>query len=55
MPEFIKHPVRAVGLCWFRKDDYPAILTIFEDADKFHSTLEEWLKNAERLEKGSQC
>lgn len=44
-------PVRAVGLSWFRKEDYPALLKIFTDADKMPRTWEEWLKGAEAMEK----
>ncbi len=55
MPKFIKYPVRAVGICWFRKEDYPALLAIFKDADKMPSTWKEWFENAERLEKRAQA
>jgi hypothetical protein len=54
MPKFIKYPVRAVGVCWFRKEDYPALLAIFKDADKMSSTWEEWLEGAEKMEKRAQ-
>jgi hypothetical protein len=34
----------------FRKEDYPALLTIFEDGRKMPRTWEEWLKQAEKAE-----
>jgi hypothetical protein len=55
MTPFIKYPVQAVGLCWFREEDYPALLAMFTDADKMHVTWKEWRENAERLEKRAQA
>jgi hypothetical protein len=43
--------LREVGVTWFREEDYPALLEIFEDADKMLRTWKEWLKRAERMEK----
>ncbi len=40
-----------VALSWYRAEDYDRILEIMEDADKFHSTYDEWLKAAERGER----
>jgi hypothetical protein len=55
MNTFIKYPVEAVGLCWFREEDYPALLAMFKDADKMHDTWKEWRENAERLEKRAKA
>ncbi len=52
MTDFHGYPVRVVGVVWFRKEDYPAILEIFEDGDKFVPTWDEWVKGAEKAEKG---
>jgi hypothetical protein len=46
----MKIPIRAVGLTWFREEDYPALLRIFEDSDKMHATWEEWLASAKQTE-----
>jgi len=43
--------VRAVGMSWYRAEDYRRILEIMEDADKLHSTYDQWLKAAERGER----
>jgi len=40
----------SIGLAWFREQDYPALLAIFEDADKMHRTWEDWVKSAEETE-----
>jgi hypothetical protein len=50
MTDFHGYPIRVVGIAWFRKDDYPALLKIFEDADKFAATWDEWIKRAEKAE-----
>jgi len=54
MPDFHGYPIRVVGIAWFRKEDYPAILKISEDADKFARTWDEWIKRAEKAEKRLQ-
>jgi hypothetical protein len=55
MPKLINYPVRAVGICWFREEDYPALLLIFEDANKMPLAWKEWCENAERLEKRAKA
>jgi hypothetical protein len=51
MAEFHGYPIRVVGIAWFREDDYPALLKIFEDADKLVPTWNQWIKLAEKAEK----
>jgi hypothetical protein len=46
--------LRAIGVVWFREEDYPALLGIFEDANKMPGTWKEWLKGAEQMEKRTQ-
>ncbi len=41
---------RAIGLPWFRKEDYPALLIAFEDRNDRASTWEQWEKIAEEAE-----
>ena len=45
-------PLPGVGAYWIKEDDYPRLLTIFEDAGKMPPTWKEWLKMAEEMERG---
>jgi hypothetical protein len=38
----------AVGVAWYRREDYPRLLTIFDDADKLPRTYDECLVIAEK-------
>jgi hypothetical protein len=40
---------RAVGIAWYRRDDFPALLEVFEDGAVFDS-FEQWQARAEELE-----
>jgi hypothetical protein len=44
------HPIRVIGLAWFRKEDYPRLREIFEDAHEMHDTWEEWVESAKNVE-----
>lgn len=39
-------PVRAVGMVWYRSEDYSQILAIMEDAHRLPATFEQWRKKA---------
>ena len=39
-----------IGLAWFRREDYPRLLTIFEDAHEMHDTWNEWEASARKVE-----
>lgn len=39
-----------VGLPWYRRSDYAALLALFTDPDKLPVTFEEWLTRAESVE-----
>jgi hypothetical protein len=43
--------LRAIGVSWFREEDYAAIRRISEDGHKMPSKWEDWLKAAEKMEK----
>ena len=43
-----------VGVTWFREEDYPALLRIFDDADKMPRSWKEWLKGAEEMEQSAK-
>ncbi len=45
-------PPPAVGVYWIKEEDYPALLTIFDDGHKLPRTWKEWLKMAEEMEHG---
>jgi hypothetical protein len=45
--------IRAVGIPWYRKDDWPALMAIFEDGAAFDS-FEQWLTRAEEVERKFQ-
>ena len=43
-------PAPPLGLPWYRREDYPAVLATMHDAQLLPPTWEEWHENAERLE-----
>jgi hypothetical protein len=45
--------IRAVGIPWYRQEDWPALIAIFEDGAVFDS-FEQWLARAEELERQFQ-
>ena len=46
-----KSPVLAVGIPWFKREDYPRILEIMTDAHGLHETYDGWREAAEALER----
>ena len=40
---------KAMGLVWYRKEDYARLKSIFEDGDKLAVTYEDWLAPAEKF------
>ena len=42
--------LKDVGVTWFREEDYPVLLEIFDDSDKMPRTWNEWLKSAQQME-----
>ena len=43
--------VRAIGIAWYRLEDYSAILRIMTDGDSLPNTFHEWRMKAEEKEK----
>jgi len=43
--------VSAIGIPWYRAEDWSAIKSLFVDGDRLHASFTEWLKAAEGLEK----
>jgi|KBSMisStandDraft_5_1062788.scaffolds.fasta_scaffold355960_1 hypothetical protein len=43
--------ISAVGVTWYRRDDYSQLLAIFEDAKELPATYDQWLASAEHARK----
>jgi hypothetical protein len=43
--------IRAIGIAWYRQEDYPAVLGMFVDANNLPRSWKEWLRKAEGVEK----
>lgn len=41
-------PIRFVGMVWYKREDYPAILRIMADAANLPATYDNWLKKTEQ-------
>lgn len=39
--------VQALGMAWYKRENYLRLRAIFEDGHKLHSTYDEWLAAAE--------
>lgn len=44
-------PIRATGIAWYRRQDYPRILRVMDDAEVLPPTWEKWHYRADRLER----
>jgi hypothetical protein len=47
--------LREVAVTWFREEDYPSLLELFEDAGKMPRTWREWLERAEQMEQRAKA
>lgn len=47
-------PIVAVGIAWYRAEDYDAARRIMADGDQFPATFHEWRMKAEAAEKREQ-
>ena len=45
---------RIFALLWYARGDYPALLKLFSDTDKFPTTYDAWLERAEQVERQFQ-
>ena len=50
MTKLSDYNARAVGIAWLRKEDYAALIDIFEDGNVFDS-WKQWEQRAEEMEK----
>jgi hypothetical protein len=39
----------AVGVTWYRREDYARLKAMFKDGEKIPDTYDEWLKSAENV------
>jgi len=44
------HPIRAIGIAWYSRQDYQRALEMMDDADQLPGTFDQWLKRAEATE-----
>lgn len=42
-----KTPIRAIGIAWYSREDYPRVLDVMDDADKLPRTYDRWRELAE--------
>lgn len=47
-------PIRATGIPWYRKEDYPRVLRMMIDAHVLPRTYRDWLQRAENVERAIQ-
>ena len=38
--------IGAVGIPWYRREDWDGLLELFADADKMHDSYDDWLETA---------
>jgi hypothetical protein len=50
MTDFRENSPGVIGLAWFRREEYPRLLGIFEDAHEMHDTWKEWERSAKKVE-----
>lgn len=47
-------PIRAMGIPWYDRDDYPRILAVMADAHLLPATFEVWQHLAHEMERGAE-
>jgi len=47
----VERTIRAIGIPWYRREDWDALRALFVDAAKLPATYEKWLRKAEHAEK----
>jgi hypothetical protein len=47
--------IRALGIPWYRREDYPRILEIMADREVLPPTFNEWRKRASQVEGGAKA
>lgn len=39
--------IQAVGMAWYKRENFARLMAVFEDRHKLHRTFDEWLRDAE--------
>jgi hypothetical protein len=39
--------IQAVGMVWFKRENFERLMSMFEDRHKLHRTFDEWLRDSE--------
>jgi hypothetical protein len=52
--ESMAAPSQTLGLPWFARSDYPALLNLFSDSDLLPATYDAWLERAKGVERQFQ-
>src|SRR5258708_1091568 len=47
----VERGIRGLGIPWYRREDWNAVLAIFVDREKLPSTYQQWLRRAEKAER----
>jgi hypothetical protein len=47
----VERTIRALGIPWYRREDWNALLALFVDREKLPATYDRWLRRAGRTEK----
>jgi hypothetical protein len=50
----VEHKVRAIGIPWYRREDWDALRALFIDAAKLPATYDRWLRKAKHAQKQFQ-
>lgn len=47
--------IQAVGMAWYKRENFERLRAMFEDRHKLHRTFDEWLRDAEIGRKGLEA
>lgn len=50
-----KHVIRAVGIAWYRREDYQKIRAVMADPDKLPATFDKWFYSANKFARGLEA
>lgn len=47
--------IQAVGMAWYKRENFERLMAMFEDRYKLHRTFDEWLRDAENGRKAQEA
>lgn len=47
--------IQAVGMAWYKRENFGRLMAAFEDRDKLHRSFDEWLRDAEAGRKAQEA